>query len=40
VKIFFDHPKSFACAVGSHHGDTSDVFDKYNRYWQRIRQSL
>jgi hypothetical protein len=37
---FFDHPKAFACAIGSHHGDTSDVFQKFNRYWQRVRKSL
>jgi hypothetical protein len=37
---FFNHPNSYACAVGLHHGDTSDVFDKYNRYWQRVRKFL
>ncbi len=37
---FFDNPKSFACAAGLHHGDTSDVFDKFNRYWQQVRKSL
>jgi hypothetical protein len=37
---FFDNPKSFACAVGLHHGDKTDVFDKFNRYWQRVRKFL
>jgi hypothetical protein len=37
---FFDHPKAFACAVGLHHGDNVDVFDKFNRYWQRVRKSV
>ncbi|CAF1577216.1 unnamed protein product [Rotaria sp. Silwood1] len=37
---FFEHPKSFACAVGLHHGDTSDVFDKFNRYWQCVKKFL
>ncbi|UJR09905.1 hypothetical protein I4U23_014127 [Adineta vaga] len=33
---FFTNPKAFTCAVGSHHGDTTDVFHKYNLYWQQI----
>jgi hypothetical protein len=37
---FFDHPKSFACAAGLHHGDNVDVFNKFNHYWQRVRKSI
>ena len=37
---FFDDRRSFACAAGLHHGDTSDVFDKFNRHWQRVKQFL
>ncbi|CAF2669811.1 unnamed protein product [Rotaria sp. Silwood2] len=37
---FFENPKSFACAAGLHHGDTSDVFAIFNRYWQYVKKSL
>ncbi|CAF3026608.1 unnamed protein product [Rotaria socialis] len=37
---FFENPTSFACAVGLHHGDSTDVFDKFNRYWQYVKKSL
>ncbi|CAF1691792.1 unnamed protein product, partial [Adineta ricciae] len=37
---FFSNPKAFTCAVGSHHGDNSDVFAKYNQYWQSARKFL
>ncbi|CAF1219046.1 unnamed protein product [Adineta steineri] len=37
---FFANPNAFACAAGLHHGDTSDVFDKFHRYWQLIRKLL
>ena len=37
---FFENPKSFACAAGLHHGDSTDVFDKFNRYWQYVKKSL
>ncbi|CAF0932941.1 unnamed protein product [Rotaria sordida] len=37
---FFENPKSFACAAGLHHGDTSDVFSTFNRYWQSVKKSL
>ena len=35
---FFDQPKSFACAADLHYGNTSDVFEKFNRFWQRVRK--
>jgi hypothetical protein len=37
---FFDNSNSFACGLSMHHGDTSDIFDKFNRYWQSARQFL
>jgi hypothetical protein len=37
---FFDHSNSFACAAGLHHGDTTDVFAIFNRYWERVKKSL
>jgi hypothetical protein len=37
-KDYFSHSNAFACAAGSHHGESSDVFSKFNRYWQLIRK--
>ncbi|CAF3066613.1 unnamed protein product [Rotaria socialis] len=35
---FFNHPTAFACAGSSHHGNTSDTFNKFNQYWQLVKQ--
>ena len=37
---FFEGSNSFACAAGLHHGDSSDVFEKFNRYWQSVKNLL
>jgi hypothetical protein len=35
---FFNISTAFVCASDSHHGIKSDVFRKYNRYWQLIKK--
>jgi hypothetical protein len=35
---FFSNLRAFACAAGAHHGNSSDVFQKFNRYWQLIKK--
>ena len=37
---FFDQKNAFACAIGLHHGDTSDVFEKFNRFWISAKKTL
>lgn len=34
---FFNSTNAFACAAGSHHGNTIDVFQQFNDYWQLIK---
>ncbi|CAF0783674.1 unnamed protein product [Didymodactylos carnosus] len=38
---FFDNYKqSFACASGEHHGDNTDVFILYNKYWKILKGNI
>jgi hypothetical protein len=35
---FFRYSTAFACAASFHHGDTSDAFNTFNRYWQLTKR--
>ena len=36
--VFFKYPTAFACAASFHHGDSSDAFNTFYRYWQLINK--
>lgn len=37
---YFTGAQAFACAAGLHHGQSTDVFALFNRYWQEVRQKV
>jgi len=37
---FFNHSTAFACATGSHHGVSNDIFASFNICWQLIKKNI
>jgi hypothetical protein len=35
---FFNSSRAFACATGSHHGVSVDVFQQFNEHWLTIKK--